>query len=80
MNRNLSFIGSGVMAEAMIKGLLKNSFTSPSNISVADPRQDRVEELNKLYGVNPYLSNAECVSKSEIVILSVKPQRLNAVI
>jgi pyrroline-5-carboxylate reductase len=76
----LSFIGSGVMAEAMISGILNNRLTAPDHIVASDPRQERVQELAGRYGVKPTTANREAVQAAEIVVLSVKPQVLPTVL
>ena len=76
----LSFIGSGVMAEAMISGILNNGLTAPDHIVAADPRQERGEELAGRYGVKATTANREAVQAAQIVVLSVKPQVLPAVL
>ena len=47
----LSFIGSGMMAEAMIAGLLKKDLIEAQQIIAAGPRQERGERLAARYGV-----------------------------
>lgn len=68
------------MAEAFIGGLLRNHVATPESIIVSGPRSERVEELREKYGVIPYTDNALAVQDAEIVILTIKPQRLNGVL
>ena len=76
----LSFIGSGVMAEAMIGGILSEGLTAPDHMIASDPRQERGEELASRYGVKATTANREAVKAAQIVVLSVKPQVLPAVL
>ena len=76
----LSFIGSGVMAEAMISGILSEGLTAPDHMIAGDPRQERGEELAGRYGVKATTANREAVKAAQIVVLSVKPQVLPAVL
>ncbi|MEL7644258.1 MAG: NAD(P)-binding domain-containing protein, partial [bacterium] len=76
----ISIIGPGVMAEAFIGGLLRNHVTAPEGIVISGPRQERVDQLHEKFGVQPFTDNALAVKDAEIVILTVKPQRLNAVL
>jgi pyrroline-5-carboxylate reductase len=76
----LSFIGSGVMAEAMISGILSEGLTAAGHIIASDPRQERGEELASRYGVKATTANREAVKAAQIVVLSVKPQVLPAVL
>ena len=75
-NKSLGFIGSGIMAEAIILGLLKEELVAPSAICCADPYPARGKELEKTYGVRSTTNNLEAVTGADIVVLSVKPQVL----
>jgi len=79
LNKKIAFIGPGVMAEAMIAGLLNKKLAKPENITSAGPRQERVQELNKKYGIKSTTDNSSAASHAEVVVLSVKPQRLSEV-
>jgi pyrroline-5-carboxylate reductase len=76
----LAFIGSGMMAEAMITGLLNQELVRPEQIIAAGPRQGRGQKLADRYGVRWTTDNEEAAEEGEIVILSVKPQVLKTVI
>ncbi|MDX2160124.1 MAG: pyrroline-5-carboxylate reductase [bacterium] len=76
----VSFIGSGVMAEAMIKGLLNQKLLAPAQIIAADPNQDRGAELVARYGLTYTADNGEAADKADIIILAIKPQMLGHVI
>lgn len=73
-------IGPGVMAEAMIAGLIRNRVALPENITAAGPRAERGEELTSAHGIRFTTQNAEAARDADIVILSVKPQRLKTVL
>jgi pyrroline-5-carboxylate reductase len=77
---NLGFIGSGVMAEAMISIILNQGLTTPEHMIASDPREERGEELAKRYGVTVTSNNREAAQAAQIVVLSVKPQVLPAVL
>ena len=70
----IAFIGSGVMAEAMIKGLLDQELLPAEHIIASDIRAERGEQLAERYGVSPTQDNVAAVTDSDIVVLSVKPQ------
>ena len=75
-NRKIAFIGPGVMAEAMIAGLIRRKTAPASSLITAGPRQERLDELCKLYGITCTRDNAAAARQADIVVLSVKPQRL----
>lgn len=79
LNKTIAFIGPGVMAEAMIAGLLRQKLASPKNIIASGPREERVQELNKKYGIKAITDNVSAVHNADVVVLSVKPQRLTEV-
>jgi pyrroline-5-carboxylate reductase len=79
-NQKIVFIGPGMMAQAMIAGIVRNEVAPAGNLLVSGPRQERVDELQEKYGVQPFTDNAEAVALGDIVILSVKPQRVEKVL
>jgi len=79
-NRKISFIGSGTMAEAIISSLLQQGLSEPKNLIASGPRLERGRELNSRYGIETFTDNSTAASKADIVILCVKPQRLNTVL
>jgi pyrroline-5-carboxylate reductase len=77
--RKIAFIGSGVMGEAMIAGLLRQGMAPLRSLIAAEPRSERIEELRALYGIAMTTDNAEAASQADVVVLSVKPQSLGKV-
>jgi pyrroline-5-carboxylate reductase len=88
----LAFIGCGVMAEAIIAGVLRRQLVTAEQIVGSHPRSARREELYAKYGVQMLESNREAAlaahpeaaegttSGASLVILAVKPQRLTKVL
>jgi pyrroline-5-carboxylate reductase len=72
----LSFIGSGAMGEAMIKGILAHSLIEPEKITASGPRPERAQELRGRYGIRAVTDNKAAARAGKIVVLSVKPQLL----
>ena len=79
LKKTITFIGPGVMAEAMIAGLLRRKLAQPGNIIAAGPREERGMELQKKYGIKTTTDNASAASHADVLVLSVKPQRLSEV-
>jgi pyrroline-5-carboxylate reductase len=73
----IAFIGSGVMGEAMIKGLLNKDLLKSEQICAADPHAERGKQLVARYNLNYTPHNAEAVKNADVVVLSVKPQVMN---
>lgn len=76
----LAFVGSGTMAEAMIRALLRAGEVTPEQIIASGPRPERGETLTSRHGVVSTTSNVEAVRDAGIVVLSVKPQVLRRVL
>ncbi len=76
----IAFIGSGAMAGAMIVGLLRENLAKPENLFASDPREERGDELREKYGVLPFIDNLAAIKDVDVVVLSVKPQRLSGVL
>lgn len=74
--KKLAFIGSGVMAEAMINGILGKGLTQPKQIIASDILIERGEELHRRYGVENTTDNRYAAQNGDVVVFSVKPQHL----
>jgi pyrroline-5-carboxylate reductase len=79
-NRKIAFIGPGAMAEGMIYGLLHQGVAKPESLIAAGPRLERLDELQTDYGISVDTNNAAAAEQADVVILSVKPQRLERVL
>jgi len=77
--RAIATVGSGVMAEAIIAGVLRGRLVEPSQIVASHPRAERRQELAAVHGIRAVASNAEAVEGADIVILAIKPQMLGRV-
>ena len=75
----VAIVGAGVMAEAMISGLLADRAVSAKALVASHPRRDRREALARQHGIRVVARNAEAVAGAEIVVLAVKPQMLRGV-
>ena len=78
--KRIAFLGSGNMAEAMVKGLLGTGTAAPGDVLCAEPRPERREELARRYGVETFADNVEACDRAELVFLSVKPQIVDPVL
>lgn len=78
-NSTIAFIGSGVMAEAMIKGLLNQKLLNGDQIIAAEPREERGHELVARYGLRFTQHNAEAARQADILVISTKPQVMGEV-
>jgi pyrroline-5-carboxylate reductase len=72
----IATVGSGVMAEAMIAGLLKGEQVGPEQIIASHPREERRETLRRTYGIQAIESNTDVLANADVVVLAIKPQML----
>jgi pyrroline-5-carboxylate reductase len=75
-DRTIATVGSGMMAEAMIAGLLRGDQVPPERIIASHPRPERRAQLARTYQVQVSASNAEAVRDADVVVLAIKPQML----
>ncbi|MFA5873551.1 MAG: pyrroline-5-carboxylate reductase [Anaerolineales bacterium] len=80
LEKKIAFIGSGAMAEAMIAGLLRQGLAKPGDLLAADNHAKRVDDLHQKYSVQPFTDNKLAAAEADVVVLSVKPQRLTEVL
>ncbi len=74
------FIGGGMMAEAILKGMLHKEIADPALITVSEPSAERRAYLENTYKVTAASCNEEAVKTAGLVILAVKPQIADAAI
>ncbi len=79
LKKRIAFIGPGAMAEAMISGTLRKKLVRAEDLWAAGPRPERAAELRKKYGIQTTTDNSAAVRHADVVVLSVKPQRLSEV-
>jgi pyrroline-5-carboxylate reductase len=75
----IATVGSGVMAEAMIAGLLRGEIVRPGQVVASHPRPERREALEREYGIRTVPENAQAVESADVILLAIKPQMLNRV-
>lgn len=84
----LAFIGCGVMAEAIIAGLLRRRLVTAAQVVGSHPRLPRREELQGRYGIQMFEHNRDAATRihpsdeypNSMMILAVKPQRISGVL
>ncbi|MGH7687622.1 MAG: pyrroline-5-carboxylate reductase [Candidatus Dormibacteria bacterium] len=78
-NARLGIIGTGVMAEAMLAGLLRHELIDARHVLASHPRAVRREQLEAAYGVRTTDDNATAARDADVLLLAVKPQMLPSV-
>ena len=75
----LGIVGTGVMAEAMLAGLLERDLIAPADVICTHPRSERRDALMAAHGVRTTSDNREATRDTDILLLAVKPQMLGGV-
>ena len=74
------FIGSGKMATALIKGMIRAGLAPAGSISASDPLVEAWSTLQSETGVKILESNLEVAQESDVLVLAVKPQSMREVL
>ena len=80
LNKKIAFVGAGAMGEAMISGLIRQELAQPEDLLACDPRAEHLDALRQKYGIQPFTDNKQATSQADVVVLSIKPQRLTEVL
>jgi len=75
----VGIVGAGVMAEAIIAGLLADRAVTAGALVASHPRRDRRDALAERHGIQPVARNRDALADAEVVVLAVKPQMLGRV-
>jgi pyrroline-5-carboxylate reductase len=79
MDKNITFIGGGNMASALIGGMISNGWRA-STIRVAEPISEQHARIKAISTeIEVLLDNQAAIEGAEIVVLAVKPQVLREV-
>ncbi len=66
------------MGQAIASAVIKNHLAEPKDVSISDVSQPRLDQLKEELGVFTSTDNLEVANRGEIIVLSVKPQTLTA--
>ena len=73
---NIGFIGSGKMAGAIIKGLIKSQFIEPEYLLATQAEEEGIEEKKQALGIDIILDNKILAQKSDIIFIATKPNQV----
>ena len=80
IDSKIAFLGGGNMAEALIKAMLAAGVAKADRMLVSDVSNERLEQLNKTYGIVIQRSNKDAAMQADIILLCVKPQIIDVVL
>jgi pyrroline-5-carboxylate reductase len=78
--KKLAVLGAGKLGETLIRGLLDAKVVTAADVTVTAGHPQRVTALREALGVAGTLSNVDAARGADLVILSVKPQTVPAVL
>jgi pyrroline-5-carboxylate reductase len=79
IQRKVGFIGAGVMAEALLSGMLRAKAAEAGKLYASDPSEERRALLIMKLGSNVFADNRRLVRAVDVLVLSVKPKVVPAV-
>ncbi len=79
-DKSLGFIGAGNMAEAIIRGIIKNQVVLPDRILASDISHERRVHMSKTFDMETLADNRSLIDRSNVLILAVKPQVIHEVL
>ena len=77
---NIGFLGSGKMASAIIKGLIKSGIVNPENLIATGSNPQKLETKSKNLGISVISDNKLAAEKSDIIFIAVKPNQVKDII
>ncbi|HXV27422.1 MAG TPA: pyrroline-5-carboxylate reductase [bacterium] len=76
IRKKIGIIGVGNMGQAILEGLFQKRIAAPKQVWVYDKIAEKAKPLMKRWKVHRAASVTELVSRSEIILLAIKPQDL----
>jgi pyrroline-5-carboxylate reductase len=77
--KKIGFIGTGMMGEAIIGGMLKSGWQA-EQIWGSDPSEDRRAYMQKKYNIQVCSDNQTVMKHTDVQVLAVKPQYFSLVL
>lgn len=74
--KTIGFIGSGNMAQAIIRGMLARELVRKEQVWVSDASTEQVEKTRSALGVNAAEDNRDLVRKADVIIIATKPHHV----
>jgi pyrroline-5-carboxylate reductase len=79
-NKKIFFIGGGMMAEGIIKGLINKGIIEADDIGVFDIIESRMNCFENTYGISCARNISQGIKSSDIVFLAVGPKDMPGVL
>jgi pyrroline-5-carboxylate reductase len=76
----IGFLGAGVMAEALMKGIIAAGVARAEDITCSDIVPERRDYIIRTIGATATADNIEVVRSSDVIIMAVKPNHVGPVL
>jgi len=80
LEQNLAIIGVGKMGDTLISSLIKNQVFKPEQIFGTTSQEETALKVKEKHQIHAGVDNQKAVSRSNIIILAVKPQMIKKVL
>ena len=80
MMNKLSFIGTGNLASAMLKGVVEAKLVLPENIYIYEVDSNKTKFLRETYGVNIAENCKSAAESTDVTVVAVKPKDVSGVL
>ena len=80
MKENVGFIGAGNMCQALVEGWLSQKLLEPQEIFASNRTPGKLKRLADDFKIQACGTNEEVIEKSDVVVLAIKPQDLEAAV
>ncbi len=79
-HRRVAVIGAGKLGQTLIQALTSSGWVKPEDVVATTAHGETLDVMRRKCGVAATLDNAEAVAKSDLVLLTVKPQTMGEVL
>ena len=80
LQQNLAIIGVGKMDDTLIKSLINKQVIEPKQIFGTTSREETALKIKEKHQIHVGVDNQKAVSRSDIIILAIKPQMIKKVL
>src|SRR5207244_9763123 len=79
-NKRIAVLGAGKLGEALITGMLDAGIVSKKQFIATAAHRERLDQVRAKLDIETTLSNSEAVRKGHLVLVCVKPQKVEVVL
>ena len=79
MEKNIAIIGAGNLGSSLAKGLIDSENYQPNQFKLSRRRIEKLQDLKEL-GCSISNNNTQTIENSDIIIIGVLPQKINAIL